>query len=163
MPKKIAIHWTAGLLNPTANDLLHYHFLINEKGEVVKGKYTPENNDNCQDGKYAPHLGGGNTGCIGVAICGMADYKGRHNRGKLQFNRKQFEACMKLCADLCLKYNIPITPKTVFTHYEFGKAHPKTSSAGKIDITFIPPYPDIKADDCGYFIRTKILWYVKRR
>ena len=70
---------------------------------------------------------------------------------------------MKLCADLCLKYNIPITPKTVFTHYEFGKAHPKTSSAGKIDITFIPPYPDIKADDCGCFIRTKILWYVKRR
>ena len=48
------------------------------------------------------------------------------------------------------------------THYEFGQQNKKTSSYGKIDITYLPPYPDIKPQDCGTFIRTKVNWYYKR-
>lgn len=48
------------------------------------------------------------------------------------------------------------------THYEFGKANPKTSSNGKIDITFLHPFPEIKEDEMGDFIRNKIRWYYKK-
>ena len=57
------------------------------------------------------------------------------------------------------KYNIPITPQTVMTHYEFGLKNPKTSSAGKIDIIFLPPYPDVITSKIGDFIRNKVRWY----
>ena len=66
---------------------------------------------------------------------------------------------MNLCAQLCEKYNIKVSPSNVMTHYEFGKNNPKTSSAGKIDIIYLPPYPWVAKDDVGSFIRSKIRWY----
>ena len=45
------------------------------------------------------------------------------------------------------------------THYEFGEKHPDTTSAGKIDITYIPPYSWVDKNDAGSFIRSKIKWY----
>ena len=66
---------------------------------------------------------------------------------------------MKLCAELSVKYSIPINPNTIMTHYEFGLKHPDTSSAGKIDIIFIPPYPWVNKIEAGKFIRSKIRWY----
>ena len=69
---------------------------------------------------------------------------------------------MELCALLAGKYKIEITPQTVFTHYEFGIKNPKTSSAGKIDIIFIPPYSWVAQGEVGSFIRSKIKWYKLR-
>ena len=66
---------------------------------------------------------------------------------------------MKLCAELSLKYNIPVSAETIMTHYEFGIKHPSTISAGKIDIIYIPPYPWVEKNDAGSFIRSKIKWY----
>ena len=48
------------------------------------------------------------------------------------------------------------------THYEFGLKNPKTTSAGKIDIVYLPPYPQIKKQDIGNFIRNKVEWYSKK-
>ena len=45
--------------------------LVDKNGSVKSGKYTPEDNLNCKDGKYAKHCGGGNTGRIGIAVCCM--------------------------------------------------------------------------------------------
>ena len=45
------------------------------------------------------------------------------------------------------------------THYEFGLKNPKTTSAGKIDIIYLPPYPWVSKDEVGSFIRSKIKWY----
>ena len=67
--KRIILHWTAGANEPNNTDYQHYHYLVNGNGVVVKGKYNPEDNLNCNDGKYAQHTGGGNTGSIGVAMC----------------------------------------------------------------------------------------------
>lgn len=131
--------------------------MITGDGLIVKGKYKPEDNENCQDGKYAQHCGGGNTGAIGVAYCGMVGFKNVNNPGKYPLTAKQVEAGFKLCAELCKKYNIPIN--NVMTHYEFGKLHPKTTSAGKIDIIHLPSYPDVSATEMGTFIRKKIHWY----
>lgn len=159
---KITIHWTAGTGRPTINELEHYHYLIDEAGECWNGKHKPEDNLNCKDGNYAAHTGGGNTGNIGVAMCGMAGYQSPKDAVLYPITSYQFEACMRKIAELCLKYGIDVTPQTVFTHYEFGVRNPKTTSAGKIDITYIPPYPWVSPNDCGSFIRSKVKWYLER-
>ena len=89
----------------------------------------------------------------------MAGFQNKNNTGKYPICPEQFEAAMKFCADLADKYDIEITPNTVMTHYEFGLKHPRTSSAGKIDIIYLPPYPWVAQADVGAFIRSKIKWY----
>lgn len=160
--KKVVIHWTAGANQPNNTDYEHYHYLVNKDGIVIAGKYTPEDNENCNDGKYAQHCGGGNTGAIGVSMCGMYGFKDKNNVGEYPLTKKQCEATFKLVAELCKKYNIAITNKTVLTHYEFGQSHPNTSSYGKIDIVYMPPYPEIEKNKVGDFIRNKVRWYFGR-
>ena len=89
----------------------------------------------------------------------MAGFKNRKCIGNYPILKKQFESTMELCALLAGKYIIEITPQTVFTHYEFGIKNPKTSSAGKIDIIFIPPFSWVAQGEVGSFIRLKIKWY----
>lgn len=157
--KRIILHWTAGTSVPTSYEKEHYHFLVDAKGKVHNGKYKPEANLNCTTGMYAKHTGGGNTGSIGIALCGMMGFKDKNNIGNFPITKPQIEAAMKYCAQLAQKYSIPITPQTILTHYEFGQKHPKTTSFGKIDITFIPPYSWVSKNDVGSFIRSKIRWY----
>ena len=157
--KRIIIHWTAGTNQPNSTDYQHYHYLINGDGLVVKGKYDIQDNINCSDKKYAAHTGGGNTGSIGVAVCGMLGYKNSKNVGRFPLTSVQCERMYKLVAELCKKYNIPITPETVLTHYEFGQSHPKTTSFGKIDITWLPNVENLPIKEYGNFIRDKVKWY----
>ena len=159
--KRIIIHWTAGGSVPTSYEKECYHFLVDALGKVYLGKFKPEANLDCKKGMYAMHTGGGNKGSIGVSMCGMADFKNKNQQGKFPITKIQFESAMKLCAQLTKQYNIKITPETLMTHYEFGQAHPNTTSYGKIDIVFIPPYPWISRDDVGSFIRSKIRWYIE--
>lgn len=159
--KRIILYWTAGSYQPNHTDFEHYHYLVNGQGLVIEGKYKPEDNLDCTDGKYAQHTGGGNTGSIGVSMCGMLGFKNRANVGQYPLTKAQVERCFKLVAELCKKYNIAITPQTVLTHYEFGKSHPKTKSAGKIDIVYLPPYPTVEQNKIGDFIRGKVQWYYK--
>lgn len=158
--KRIIIHWTAGGWFPNATDKEHYHFLIDKNGKTINGKYKVEDNENCYDGKYAAHTGGGNTGAIGVSMCGMFGFKNSKNIGEYPLTKKQCEACFKLVAQLCKKYLINVN--NVLTHHEFGLAHPKTISAGKIDIIYLPPYPEIKQNQIGDFIRNKVKWYLDK-
>ena len=157
--KRIIIHWTAGTNQPNSVDYQHYHYMVNSGGLIVEGLYKPEDNENCNDGKYAQHTGGGNTGSIGVAMCGMCGFQNAKNIGKYPLTKQQCETTFQLCAKLCKKYNIPITPETVLTHYEFGKSHPKTSSYGKIDIIHLPAYPEVTQSAMGDCIRNKVKWY----
>lgn len=160
--KRIIIHWTAGVYKPNSTDLSHYHYLIDGEGEVHNGKYKPEDNENCNDGNYAAHTGGGNTGSIGISMCGMANFKNRNSVGDYPLTKVQCERCFKLIAELSKKYKISINPQNVMTHYEFGIKHPNTSSAGKIDIIYLPPYPDVEQSKIGDFIRNKARWYLDK-
>lgn len=166
--RRIIIHWTAGQLQPNAADFQHYHFLINGDGIVINGKFPVGANEKCCNDTtnkplYAAHCGGGNTGSIGVAMCGMYVPKNCHYKNSPALLTKvQVERCFKLIAELCKTYKIPITADTVMTHYEFGLKHPKTSSAGKIDIVWLAPYPDLKANEIGNFIRNKAKWYLTK-
>ena len=57
MMKRIIVHWTAGTYTPNVTDLEHYHYLITGKGQIVKGKYSVEDNEYCGDDVYAAHCG----------------------------------------------------------------------------------------------------------
>lgn len=157
--KRIILHWTAGGPVPTSYEKECYHYLVDSLGKVYLGKFKPEANLICREGLYAMHTGGGNTGAIGVSMCGMANFKNKNEQGNFPLTKVQFEATMKLCAQLTNQYDIQVAPDTVMTHYEFGQKHPKTTSYGKIDIIFIPAYPWVSQGDVGSFIRSKIKWY----
>lgn len=160
--KRIIIHWTAGGYFPTDYEKLHYHYLVDKNGIVYDGKFRPEDNEVCKVNKYAAHTGGGNTGSIGIAICGMAGFKSKNSVGRYPITKKQFESTMELCAKIAQKYNIEINPQNVMTHYEFGLKNPKTTSAGKIDIVYLPPYSWVEKIEIGSFIRSKIKWYKQK-
>ena len=76
--KRIIIHWTASRYYPNDYEKHFYHYLIDKDGKVYNGYYTPEDNLDCSDGKYAAHTGGGNTGSIGIAMCAMAGFKSKN-------------------------------------------------------------------------------------
>ena len=99
--------------------------------------------------------------CLG---CGVVLQNNQINKeGYVDNIEKEIcERCFKLIAELCKKYDIPITANTVMTHYEFGLKNPFTTSAGKIDIIYLPPYPWVTSKDIGCFIRAKIKWYKGR-
>lgn len=155
--KRIIIHWTAGTYFPNNIDLEHYHFLIDKNGNIHKGKYKPEDNENCCDGKYAQHTGGGNTGSIGIALCGMYGFKNKNELGNYPLTPVQCQSLFNFLVELSKKYNIQISENTVMTHFEFGKKNPNTSSKGKIDIIFLPPFPEISEDKIGDFIRSSVI------
>ena len=152
---------TAGTNKPCAEDLQHYHFVIDSDGKIHEGKFKPEDNENTLDNYYAMHTGGGNTGSIGIAFAGMyvprnADIK----TSKYPLTPKQLEAGWKLGAGLCKKYKLNLNdPLTIQTHYGFGKRHPKTASAGKIDIIYLHAFPHLHKDDIEKFFLQKVKWY----
>lgn len=150
MFKGIILHWTAGNYSPCITDLQHYHFIIDGEGKVYKGVYTPRDNENCSNGKYAAHCGGGNTGRIGISICC------RKNTNTPP-TKLQIEAMCKKAAECCHTYGL--TPDKVQTHAEFGQEHPKTTSYGKIDINSIPYEKLNGVKVCGDYLRNKVKWY----
>ena len=162
MVKRIILHWSAGRHYPSEFEKQYYHYLIDVEGNVYNGKFSPEDNEDCYDGAYAAHTGGGNTGSVGVCLCGMYGFKSANSVGDFPISKIQFEACMKFCAGLCKKYGLNVTPLTVLTHYEFGLLNPKTASKGKIDISYLPPYSWVAKTDVGSFIRSKVRWYKEK-
>ena len=154
---KICIHWTAGNHNPCQQDLDSYHYLVNNKGQIIPGTFTPEDNINCYDGKYAMHCGGGNTGCIGVSACAMVGFTETKKYSKCPLTQKQIEAICCLNAYLSIKYGFPVNEKTIFTHYEFDRK--KKQPEGKVDITYISYLPNLSKNSIGKYLRDKTAWY----
>lgn len=157
--KNIVLHWTASTykLTPTIKD--SYHFIIDQYGKVYEGTFKPEDNLNCKDGVYAPHCGSGNTGRIGIGLLGMWGYK-KNQPSLYPITHKQIEAMEKLSAELCVKYNL--LPEDVITHAEFGTTHPGTTSAGKIDICYIPYNNLYGIKKVANFLRDKVNWYYSK-
>lgn len=154
--KRIIIHWTAGRYIPNEVDISHYHFLVDGDGKIIKGKYNVFDNENCKDGVYARHTAFGNTGSIGIALCAMFGFVSKNKPGDFPVKQIQLDALFKKCAELCIKYGI--LPENIFTHYEFNLKH--NIKSGKIDIIYLPSYPEIKSNDIGRFIREKIKNYI---
>lgn len=161
--KRIVLHWTAGASTPSAYDKQFYHYLIDAKGNIINGIHKPEDNLICQDGSYAAHCGGGNTGAIGVALCGMANFSYTTLKTPYHLTKIQLESMFSFVAKLCKRYNLDVTKDSVLTHFEFGLDHPDTTSSGKIDICYMQPYSAVHKYQVGNFIRSKVKWYLDKQ
>ena len=157
---KICLHWSAGASYPCDADTKAYHFLVDKDGKAYKGFFKPEDNLVCKPNQYAMHCGGGNTGCIGISALGMAGFNLKDKKTDYPITKVQVEAFCKLAAEQCIKYGIKVSEETVFTHWEFGQKHPKTTSFGKIDFTYLPFLPDMEPSETVVYLRNKISWYI---
>lgn len=146
MFKNIVFHWSAGNYYPCEYDKLHYHFLFDKEGKEYKGKYSPEDNLNCKDNKYAAHVRNGNTGRIGLAVCCKKD-------DNYPPTQKQIEAMCKKAAQLCTFYGI--NPSMCITHAEFDPSR-------KIDITEIPYKNLYGIQKCGDYLRELTIKYYNK-
>jgi N-acetyl-anhydromuramyl-L-alanine amidase AmpD len=136
--KGIVFHWTAGGPKASALDKSHYHFLVQQDGTIVAGDCKPEDNINTGDGKYAAHTLSANTGRIGVALCGMLGAVERpFNAGSTPINWPQITALCGLLADLCRRYDIPVTQQTVLSHAEVQPTL-GIKQRGKWDVAWLP-------------------------
>ena len=160
--KRIIIHWTAGYSYPNNIETQRYHFLVDKDGKVYDGYHKPEDNIDCTDGDYAPHTGGGNTGAIGISMCGMVGFDTIKKNTKSPITLEQMEATCKKCAELCKEYDISPNVKTIMTHAMFGLLYPKTISHGKIDIIYLPPIKLYGVEECNKTLRNKVMWYYNR-
>ena len=136
---RIIAHWSAGRYTASKIDRDHYHFIYEGDGREVAGIHTPEDNISAKDGKYAAHTRGCNTGSIGVAVACMWNAK-EGNHGSQPMTEAQFEAMCRGIARLCMRYKIPVTPRTVLSHAEVQPTL-GIKQRWKWDITWIPGMP----------------------
>ena len=135
--KRVIIHWTAGTNHASKTDKMHYHYIVEGDGSVVSGDLPPEANESTKTA-YAAHTRGLNTGSIGVSMAGMWGAKERpFNAGRWPLTNKQVKAMCKLAAQLCAKYDIPVTRETVLTHAEV-QGNLGVVQKGKWDVMWLP-------------------------
>ncbi|MCW5697390.1 MAG: N-acetylmuramoyl-L-alanine amidase [Bauldia sp.] len=136
--RRVVVHWTAGAWKASAVDREHYHIMVEDDGDLVRGDRSIADNDSTADGRYAAHTRGLNTGSIGIAACGMAGAIERpFYAGKYPLTRATWAALADAVAQLCKRYAIPVTRETVLTHAEV-EATLGIAQAGKWDITHLP-------------------------
>lgn len=157
--KRIHWHWTAGGHAWNALAAEHYHFGIDGAAQVHEGDHTPEDNISTADNDYAAHTYRANTGAIGVAVCAMAgasEVGGRINWGSAPMLDQQINGLIRLTAELCDRYGIPVTRETVLSHAE---VEPTLGIAqrGKWDIRCLPgDYSLRPAVEVGDVLRDRV-------
>lgn len=154
--KRIHLHWTGGGYKPTADDLAHYHYIIDGDAREHAGKLPPEANIHTK-GAYMAHTLGANTGAIGIAVACMAGAIERPFKwGVAPMKQIQLDALCALSARLALRYNIPCHQTTILTHAEVQQTL-GVAQRGKWDITVLPGnlIPG-DAIEIGDIIRAKI-------
>lgn len=149
--KRIVLHWSAGGNTPSSLDRQHYHFIVGGDGAVVRGLHAPEANIAPKKGAYAAHTLNLNTGSIGVAVAGMMGAVERpFNAGSAPLTTAQVDAFVRLVAQLCRQYGIPVSRETVLSHAEVQPTL-KVAQRGKWDICWLPgmagPADPVKVGD----------------
>lgn len=155
--RRIHIHWTAGAYVASEVDREHYHFIVEEDCDIVRGEHpVPQNMPPLIEGQYAAHTRAANSYAIGVSMCCMAGAVEGRSNGKFPMTKRQFDQMIKLVAFLSLKYGISVTDKTILTHAEV-QPNLGVKQAGKWDITVLPFNPDyVGARPVGDYIRKRV-------
>lgn len=168
---RIVLHWTAGGSTANPTDKFHYHFIVEQNGHVEYGKFPVSANSKNRRliwGTYAAHTKLGNSGAIGVSMCGMMNYSygnpyGYDKKRHSPLTKIQCEACFKLIAGLCHEYDIPIDKTHVYTHREHDLIN--RINQGKQDILYLPPYNMLERNKWAYpssignYIRQRVKEY----
>ncbi|WP_428412306.1 peptidoglycan recognition protein family protein [Pararhizobium sp.] len=142
--QRVICHWTAGHHKASEDDKAHYHILIEDDGDVIRGKPTIDLNAAPAKKGYAAHTLNCNTGSIGVSLCCMAlATESPFNPGKAPMTKAQWDKLAVVVADLCRFYGIPVTPKTVLSHAEVQGTLGITQR-GKWDFTRLAFAPEVQ-------------------
>lgn len=155
--QRVIVHWTAGGHKATDFDREHYHVLIEADGTPVRGKPTIDLNQSPVRNGYAAHTLNCNGGSIGVSLCCMAGaVEAPFDAGKFLMTRAQWDALVVVVADLCRRYSIPVSLKTVLSHAEV-QTNLGIQQRGKWDIARLAFDPSVKgARACGDLLRSKV-------
>ncbi len=153
--KRVIAHWAVTKYKATDLAKEHYHFIVEGDGKVVAGKFAPEANIKPKSGAYAAHTLNCNTGSIGISCAAMADAKSVKEPGPYPITEVQFDAMCRKIAELCRKYDIPVTLKTVLSHAEV-EANLGIKQRGKWDIAVLPFAKLSTAKSCGDLMRRKV-------
>lgn len=153
---RVICHWTAGSYTPSENDLLHYHILIDADGDLHRGTHSIADNTSTSDGDYAKHTKGTNTRSIGVTVCCMAGAKENpFKSGSFPMKEVQWDTMVDVVAQLCMKYNIAVTPTTVLGHGEVEK-NIGNDQDGKWDPMKLSFSPGLSKAQVGTKLRTEV-------
>jgi hypothetical protein len=155
---RVVGHWTAGHYTPTADDRSHYHVLIDGNAKPVRGTPSIALNAHPKAAKgYAAHTLNCNTGSIGISICAMAGaVEAPFNAGRAPLTKDQWDVFVLAIADLCERYKLPVTHKTVLTHAEV-QANLGIKQRGKWDIAILPFDPSFNtAKKVGDRLRAEV-------
>ncbi|TDR88967.1 N-acetylmuramoyl-L-alanine amidase [Enterovirga rhinocerotis] len=153
----IVVHWTGGPHRATSLDRSHYHVVIEADGSLVRGTPSIDLNGLPRVRKgYAAHTRNCNSGWIGVSLACMAGAtETPFDAGSAPMTRTQWEMLPRVLADLCRRYAIAVTPRTVLSHAEV-QATLGIPQRGKWDITRLAFDPDIEgAAACGDLFRSR--------
>jgi N-acetyl-anhydromuramyl-L-alanine amidase AmpD len=116
---RIVLHWTAGTNRASAVDKDHYHVLVEGDGTVVYGNHPIDANAKPAREPRASHTRNLNTGSIGVSLCCMRDAVERpFSAGPSPMTIEQWQVAAEVVAELCAKYQIAVTPRSVLAHGE---------------------------------------------
>ncbi|WP_449043936.1 N-acetylmuramoyl-L-alanine amidase [Paracoccus versutus] len=155
-PKRIILHWTAGNARASTQDLQHYHFCIEQDGTIRRGNRTIADNDSTADGRYAAHTRQCNTRSVGLALCGMAGAQERPFRaGRAPIREAQIPVLARLAAQICQRYDIPVSRETVLAHGEVQSIL-KIPQNGKWDPLVLPWRPELSPREVGDLLRAEV-------
>ncbi len=155
--QRVIVHWTAGTHSASEADRGHYHVLIEGSGKPVRGKPSIKLNEAPAKAGYAAHTLNCNSGSIGVSMCCMGGaIESPFSAGKYPMTREQWEAMTSAVADLCRRYSIPVTDKTVLSHAEVQN-NLGIQQRGKWDFTRLAFAPSVVgAKACGDMMRAEV-------
>ncbi len=155
--QRVIVHWTAGTHSASETDRGHYHVLIEGSGKPIRGKPSIKLNEAPAKTGYAAHTLNCNSGSIGVSMCCMGGaIESPFSAGKYPMTREQWEAMTSAVADLCRRYSIPVTDKTVLSHAEVQN-NLGIQQRGKWDFTRLAFAPSVVgAKACGDMMRAEV-------
>jgi len=118
--KRIHWHWTAGAAGLIGIEADSYHKIIQPDGRVQPGQFPIEaNKPPLRPGAYAAHTLNANSNAIGIACDAMAGAKERPLVwGSNPLTEAQIDAMLRLTADYCRVYGIPVSRTTTLSHAE---------------------------------------------
>ncbi|MCV3738393.1 N-acetylmuramoyl-L-alanine amidase [Rhizobium sp. TRM96647] len=155
--QRVIVHWTAGTHTASETDRGHYHVLIEGSGKPIRGKPSIKLNEAPAKTGYAAHTLNCNSGSIGVSMCCMGGaIESPFSAGKYPMTRAQWDAMTSAVADLCRRYSIPVTDKTVLSHAEVQN-NLGIAQRGKWDFTRLAFNPSaVGAKACGDKMRAEV-------
>ncbi|HEV8241427.1 MAG TPA: N-acetylmuramoyl-L-alanine amidase [Thermoanaerobaculia bacterium] len=154
--RRVICHWTAGAYKASSLDKEHYHFLVEADGKVVRGRHSIADNVSTDDGIYAAHTLGANTGAIGIAVCAMFNaVQSPFHPGSFPMLESQWLRLADIAAEVCRAYSLPVTPQTVLGHGEV-QVQLSIAQKGKWDPMVLPWQPSWSITQVGTYFRTLV-------